>query len=120
MHRVKRNLVLIFTTGLAAWLLAAFLRYQLVEYEPAWTVCAASGGPWWCAVRTAVNWGIGNRVFEILSVLAGAGAALASSAVLAYLALATGIAGVVLYRFEFSAIGILAGALVLVSLRPRA
>lgn len=119
MPGVKRSLALVFATGLAAWLLATFLRYRLVEYEPAWTLCAASGGPWWCAVRTAVNWGIGNRVFELLSVLAGAGAALASSAPLAYLALVTGVAGAVLYRFEFSALGILAGALVLASLRPR-
>jgi hypothetical protein len=110
---------LIFAAGLAAWLVAALLRYRLVEYEPAWTACADSGGPWWCTVRTAVNWTIGNRAFEILSVLAGGVAALGRSAALAYLALVAGVVGAVLYRFDFSAIGIIAGALVLVSLRSR-
>ena len=110
----------IFLIGVAAWLVAALLRYGLVEYAPAWTRCAAVDAPWWCVLRAAVLWGIGSRICEIVSLAAAALAALTRFRWFAVIALAAGVAGAVLYRFEFSAVGILAGALLMARAQQRA
>ena len=107
----------IFLLGGMAWLLAVTVRYRLVEYEPVWTSCAAQGPRWYCTLRTAINWGVELRLYESLSIVAGIGAVLTRHRGLAALALCAGIIGAVLYRFELSALGILAGSLVLAGMR---
>ncbi len=112
-----RRIARIFLLGGVAWLVAVTVRYRLVEYEPAWTNCAAAGAPWYCTIRAAITWGVELRLYESVSIVAGIGAVLTRHRGLAVLALCAGIIGAVLYRFELSALGILAGALVLVGMR---
>ena len=114
-----KRIARIFLLGGMAWLVAVSVRYRLVEYEPAWTSCVAAGAPWYCTLRAAITWGVGIRLYEPVSILAGIGAVLTCRRGLAALALCAGIVGAVLYRFELSAIGILAGALVLAGMRLR-
>jgi len=107
----------IFLLGGMAWLLAVTVRYRLVEYEPVWTSCAAEGAPWYCTLRVAITWSVELRLYESVSIVAGIGAVLTRHRGLAALALCAGIIGAVLYRFDLSALGILAGALVLAGMR---
>jgi hypothetical protein len=97
----------------AAGVLAALLRYQLVQPAAIAHVCDAGGGPWWCTARSLViatfsTYGIGYAALIASAVALGrrsAGAALAAAAF--------GIAGLVLYCYEAGAVGFLVGLLVL-------
>lgn len=97
----------------AAGLLAALLRYQMVQPAAIAHLCDAGGGPWWCTLRSLViatfsTYGIGYAALIAAAIALwrrSAGAALAAAAL--------GIAGLVLYCYEAGAVAFLVGLLVL-------
>jgi hypothetical protein len=97
----------------AAGLLAALLRYQLVQPAAIAHVCDAGGGPWWCTVRSLViatfsTYGLGYAALVTAVVAVWRGSTRAALAAAAF-----GVAGLVLYCYEAGAVGFLVGLLVL-------
>ena len=102
--------------GLAGCALGAALRYGLVERDSLGIACESGAADWRCAPRSLVIQAFLHQAFAILSLLAAAVAAWRRRRALAGLAIVAGVAGMMLYRFEWSALGTLAGALVLARL----
>lgn len=107
--------------SLAVPLLAAAAMFALAWYlrkfyvEPEAIAFACEPHPWqgWCAARSLLIQTFATHGLGWAS-LAGAALALVTGAALpAYVALLTGMAGVVLYCYEFAAIGALIGLLVI-------
>lgn len=104
---------------LAAFAAAAALRYLWIEPERFGHACVVTAAPWWCAPRVALIdflWGNG---LGVASVASAAGAILSGSKRLATIAMTIGAAGLVLYGYDWSAVGLLAALLVLASQRER-
>lgn len=97
----------------AAGLLAALLRYQLVQPAAIAHVCDAGGGPWWCTARSLVIATFSTYGLGYAALVAAALALWRRSARAALAAAAFGIAGLVLYCYEGGAVGFLVGLLVL-------
>jgi hypothetical protein len=100
-----------------AWLLAAGLRYGLIEREDLGLLCESGAGPWWCGLRTLVIRAFLADAFGLASVALAAVAAWRRSAVAAVAAVAIGTVGMVLYGFTWSGVGVLGAALVLARLQ---
>lgn len=97
----------------AVGLLAAAARYGLVEPAAVAHLCDGGSGPWWCGLRRAViatfsGYGLGYGALGT-----GALAVALPRPWIAWTAAALGLAGLILYCFEASAVGFLLGALVL-------
>ena len=99
--------------GLAGCAFGAALRYGLVERDSLGIACESGLPDWRCAPRALVVQAFLHQAFAILSLLAATVAAWRRQRALAGLAVIAGVAGMMLYRFEWSALGTLAGALVL-------
>lgn len=97
----------------AAGLLAALLRYQLVQPAAIAHACDAGGGPWWCALRSLVIATFSTYGLGYVAIVAALLALWRRSARFALAAAAFGIAGLVLYCYEAGAVGFLVGLLVL-------
>lgn len=96
---------------------AAFVvREFLVEPDFMGKLCGGSAAPAWCLVRHAVVLGFVFNVYGYASVAAALLALLLRSTALAWFALAAGILGCVLYRFDPAGAGVLLAALVLARL----
>ncbi len=104
-------------TVVVAYLLAAAVRYGLIEREDLGLACQADGAPWWCGVRLLVIQAFLHDVFGLSSVALAALAAWRRSTAIAVAAVAVGTFGMVLYGFTWSGIGVLGGALVLARLQ---
>lgn len=104
-----RPLFVVAATGL----LAALLRYQLVQPAAIAHVCDAGGGPWWCTARSLVIATFSTYGIGYAALIAAAVALWRRSAGTALAATAFGIAGLVLYCYEAGAVGFLVGLLVL-------
>ncbi len=96
----------------AVGLLAAAARYGLVEPAAVAHLCDGGSGPGWCSLRRAViasfsgdGWGYG-------ALAAGTLAVALQRPWIAWTAAALGLAGLILYCFEASAVGFLLGVLV--------
>ena len=99
--------------AVATGLIAAWLRYRLVEPAALAQACAAGAGGLRCALRAATVVAFHSHG---LTLVCGALALLALITrwrLIAALALAAGAAGLVLYSFEAGAAALLVGALVL-------
>lgn len=99
--------------GLAGCALGAALRYGLVERDSLGIACESGVVDWRCLPRGLVIQAFLHQWFAILSLLAAALAEWRRLRSLAGLAIAAGVVGMMLYRFEWSALGTLAGAIVL-------
>ncbi len=98
-----RVVATIAATVVAAYLVAATVRYGLIEREDLGLLCDTSAAPRWCSVRLLVIKAFLHDVFGLSSVvLAAAAAWLRSRSV---------------YGFTWSGIGVLGGALVLARLQ---
>lgn len=97
---------------LAVALLAAWLRYGLVESSAIGQLCSA-GGPWWCQWRQWLVLGFLHDVYGIAALAATALALLRRRAWLAWLAAALGVFALQLYCVESGALALLAGCLCL-------
>ncbi|MGN6234621.1 hypothetical protein [Dyella sp.] len=114
-ERRRGALVLAWAGVLLAGALAAWLRYQLVEPPALAERCAAAiDPPAWCALRTRVVEGFLNNSFGYLALAATALAWLRQRLWTAALAAALGAFALELYCYQFGALALLAGAVLLV------
>lgn len=108
--------------SLAPPLAAAALVFVLTWYvrrhyiEPEWIAFACEPDPWqgWCAVRSAVIQTFAQQGLGWASLAAAVLALVTRAALPAYVALLCGMAGLVLYCYEYAAVGALVGLLVIV------
>ena len=96
---------------------ALVLRYGWIEPAAYGHACSESSAPWWCLPRQAVIALIWTNALGVLSVAAAAWAAWVKSRPAAIVAMAAGAAGLILYCYEWSAVGFLGGLLVFVRQR---
>ena len=97
--------------------LAATLRYAWIEPAQIGFHCLAYDAPWWCSLRSNIIHLTAIGVFGGVSLIAGIATTFLRWRWLARFAMWCGIAGLVLYNYEFGVIGLLLGALVLT--RPK-
>lgn len=104
--------VMLFATALAAVMQA--IRLLLVEPDEMAQACAASTQMWQCQLRVLAINGFARHLYGPVSMVAAILAWLGGIRLFAVLAMMAGMAGVVLYNFELSALGLMLGALLLV------
>ena len=98
-------------------LLAACLRYGVIEPATMAQQCGAGHAPWWCRWRQWLVLGFLHDVYGIAALLATALALLWKRAWLAWLAAALGVIALQLYCFESGALAVLVGCLRLLRLQ---
>jgi len=98
-------------------LLAACLRYGVIEPATMAQQCGGGHAPWWCRWRQGLVLGFLYDVYGIAALLATALALLWKRAWLAWLAAALGIIALQLYCFESGALAVLVGCLRLLRLQ---
>jgi hypothetical protein len=96
---------------LTATVIMLAVRFYLIEPEPMALACAANNSGWRCLVREIAVAGFLRNVFGFTALAAGLVVIVTRWRVLALVAILSGVAGAVLYRFELSGIGLLLGAL---------
>lgn len=99
-----------------AGLVAAWLRYGLIEQSALADLCATAQAPAWCPLRQALVTGFLHEVYGIAALLVAALALVLRTRVLAWLAAALGAFALLLYNAEPGALALLAGCLRLVHL----
>lgn len=106
-----RSVLKVFLIGAlsAAALLA--IRFLLIEPDEMARECLAHSGSLECNLRNAAIYGFSRHLFGPISLVAAVLAAIGALRPFAILAMVAGMAGVVLYDFELSAVGLLLGAL---------
>jgi hypothetical protein len=118
LRQAGRVLVTVALTGIVACIVAVTLRYGLIEREDLGLLCETPAAPWWCSVRLLIIIGVFlHDAFALTSVALAAIAAWRRSGAFAVAAVAVGTIGMVLYRFTWSGVGVLGGALVLARLQ---
>jgi hypothetical protein len=113
---MQRNLLKILMTGLMVGFCAMALRRQLIEPDAIGRLCTADGAPEWCILRQWLVMGFVRNAYGYLSVAAVLLAVIARWRIAAWLGLAAGIVGCILYRFDPAGAGVLLSALVLARL----
>ncbi len=104
--------VLLFAAALAAVMQS--IRLLLVEPDAVASGCVINAQQWPCQLRMLAVIGFVRNVYGPLSLIAALLAWVSGIRLFAVLAMAAGMAGVVLYSFELSALGLMLGALLLV------
>lgn len=104
--------------ALAAGLIAAWLRYRLVEPATLAQACAGGAGGLRCLLRAATVVAFHSHGLTMVCAMLALLALITRLRPLAALALAAGAIGLVLYSFEAGAAALLAGALVLARPSP--
>ena len=104
--------VLLFAAVLTAVMQA--IRLLLIEPDEMAQLCAVNAAQWQCRIRDLAIQGFARHLYGPVSVAAGLLAWLGGIRLFAMLAMLAGTAGVVLYDFELSALGLMLGALLLV------
>ena len=99
--------------AVATGLIAAWLRYRLVEPATLAQACAAGAGGLRCALRAMTVVAFHSHGLEMVCGALTLLALITRWRLIAALALAAGAAGLILYSFETGAAALLAGALVL-------
>ena len=97
-----------------AGLVAAWLRYGLIEPPAMAQLCTAAQAPAWCALRQALVRGFLHDVYGVIALVAAVLALLRRSRALAWLAAALGAVALQLYNYEPGALALLVGCLRLV------
>ena len=110
---LARTLVGLTGVGACAWFAASQIRYGLVERGDLGPICDAVGAPWWCTVRVIVIQAFLHDAFGLASVACAALALWRRSRLVAYVAVASGVVGMVLYNFTWAGAGVIAGAMIL-------
>jgi hypothetical protein len=98
-------------------LLAACLRYGVIEPATMAQRCGGGHAPWWCRWRQWLVLGFLHDVYGIAALLATALALLWKRTWLAWLAAALGVIALQLYCFESGALAVLVGCLRLLRLQ---
>lgn len=86
---------------------------MLVEPADIAHLCDGGTGPWWCRVRAAVIMTFAHHALGYTALFLGVLATLIRVRAVALAAAMTGMAGLLLYEFEYSAVALLLGLLVL-------
>ena len=116
--QAARTLGRIAATVAVAGVAAMIVRYGFIERDDLGLRCQmATVALWWCDLRLLIVRAFLHGVFGFSSMALAALAAWRRSTLAAHLALAIGTAGMVLYDFTGSGIGLLGGAMVLAGLR---
>ena len=101
-------------TGIVWW-----ARLQIVEPESVAAACLSGHDSWQCTLREQLVLGFTRNAFGIAAVIVGVLATVSRWRSVALLAIACGVTGAVLYRYELSGMGVLLGALVLLRRPPQ-
>lgn len=109
MYRSVIKVVLLCLLGAAAFMA---LRLYLIQPEAVAQHCVLYDTEFLCRVRTAAVHGFTRGLYGIIAVGAAALAVIGGLRYFALIAMLAGLAGVVLYDFDLSALGLLVGALV--------
>jgi len=109
--------VIVTVAGLSGLAWAA--RTMIVEPEALAAACLAGSDGWQCALREQLVLGFTRNAFGIAAVIVGILATVSRWRSLALAAVACGVVGAVLYRYELSGVGLLLGALVLLRRAPQ-
>lgn len=99
---------------------ALFARHRMIEPFDIGHLCDSGQGPWWCGLRLAVIMSFARGWLGWFALGTGIAASVLRWRWLAVCAALAGVAGVVLYQFVFSTVGLLLGLLVLVRPASRA
>lgn len=110
---MSRSIAAVFSFAALCAALWLTVRFLIVEPEGMEFRCIAEPGTWQCIFRNAAVYGFSRGVFGYLSLIAAALAAVGALRLFAAIAILSGMAGVIMYDFDTSAIGLLAGALLL-------
>ena len=117
--RRRYDIARILAVAILAGGAAIVVRKFLVEPDFMGQLCESTGAPAWCLGRQGIILGFVFNAYGYASVAAAAVAMLLRSRALAWIALAVGILGCVLYRFDPAGAGVLLAALVLARLGAR-
>ena len=104
---------------IAVLVVAMMLRYRLIEPAGIGFLCDPGSGPWWCGVRRMLVLSFSSQLLGYFALLMGVLALFTRSRGAALAAVAVGVAGLVLYCWEASAVGFLLGLLTLVRHQTR-
>ncbi len=99
--------------------LAAALRYGVVEPSAVVQLCESAQGPWWCSARRAIVLGFLGNGYGIAALLTAALALLWKKPWAAWLAAALGAFALQLYCFEAGALALLIGCLRLLRIQAQ-
>jgi len=113
MRRAAGATARVAATASVAYAIGTVVRYGLIERDDLGTLCPATAAPWWCVLRALIVQAFLNDGFGLASVALAALSAWRRSALAAYLAVAIGTVGMVLYGFTLSGVGVLGGAVLL-------
>lgn len=109
MSNILKIIIISVALGTVAWV----LRMRVVEPDEIGRLCTGHAAPPWCELRQWLVAGFIHNYFGYASLLAVAAAVVFRARAPAWLALAAGILGCTLYRFEPSGAGVLLAALLL-------
>jgi hypothetical protein len=108
-----REIARVLSVTVLVYVVAMAVRTQLIEPDAVGRLCTAASAPAWCAVRQGLVFGFVHNVFGWASVTMALLGAFTRWRWLAWLGLAAGVLGGVLYRFDPAGAGVLLAALVL-------
>ena len=94
-----------------ALLLALAARHGLIEPEAVARLCEPEDAPWWCMARHALVMSFAWQGLATVALGAGLAAWAMQVRSMAYVAVMAGVAGLVLYNPDWSAVGLLSGLL---------
>jgi hypothetical protein len=97
---------------LAVFAFATVARHAFIEPEAYGRLCEVDGA-WWCPLRQAIIATFTHQGLGWIALCTGIAAFVLNRSSLAMVAALTGAAGLVLYCYEFSAVGFTLGVLVL-------
>jgi len=98
----------------ALWGVAVLgVRLLIVEPESMAIACVADVDTWSCMLRNVAVYGFSRGLFGYISIVSAVLAAVGAMRLFAVIAVISGMAGAVLYDFDLSALGLLAGCLLL-------
>lgn len=109
MYRTVLKVVLLCVLGAAAFVA---IRFYLVEPDEMAMYCVSHYADYLCRLRTAAINGFSRHLFGEISLAAAVLAAVGALRYFALIALFSGLAGMILYDFQLSALGFLLGMLV--------
>ena len=105
---------------LAVGIVAATVRFELIESSTIGQLCGSGQGPWWCGVRTALVLGFLHNVYGVAALIGAVLALFSRHRTLAWLAAALGVIALQLYCAETGALALLIGSLRLLRLQTNA
>lgn len=90
---------------------AAWLRFDLIQPSHIAAMCGDAGSPWWCAVRQWMVLGFLRNIYGVVALVAAAFALFSRRAAVAWLAAALGLFALVMFCYQAGALALLVGCL---------